>query len=110
MFFLWTSKSNGAKADTPALGRCLSGLDPDSFSGPWASTKDRSPVRRFYTNGVAEILFEIALRYSEELIKANRLTEAESTLQWLENFERKTEIGSVSTEKIARMRSQMQRR
>jgi tetratricopeptide (TPR) repeat protein len=105
MFLLWQPVRDDRSADTTAIRKCLDGIDPDSFSGPWASMKDRSPVRRFYTKQIVRILFDMALTYCQALIKAKRHIEAERTLQWLENFETNTELGNVSTEEIAGLRN-----
>jgi tetratricopeptide (TPR) repeat protein len=105
MFYLWEEQEDNGIIDTTALQTCLSGINPDSFSGPWASVKDRSPIRRFYTKGVVEILFQIALTYSEGLIKADRIEDAEKTLKWLEIFENKTEAGEICKEEINRLRN-----
>ena len=109
MFLLWQEGTVPAEVDTVALRRCLAGIIPDDFVGPWASQKDRSPVRRFYTNRIAKILFRIALTYSVALIGAGRYTEAEENLQWLEVFERSTEIGDVSAAEIGRLREAMKK-
>jgi tetratricopeptide (TPR) repeat protein len=105
MFLLWRPGHDDGIADTASIRKCLSGIDPEDFIGPWASMKDRSPIRRYYTKGIAGIVFEMALTYSKELIKARRDVEAERTLQWLENFEKKTELGPVSTEEILQLRN-----
>jgi hypothetical protein len=110
MFFLWQVVHDDGIVDTTALRRCLSGIEPESFAGPWASMKDRSPIRRYYTKGIVRILFSIALTYADELIKADRHVEAEQTLQWLENFEIKTELGQVSTKEIAGLRNSIKKR
>lgn len=104
MFFLWQPHHDDGIADTAAIRRCLAGIDPESFAGPWAGMKDRSPVRRRYTKEIARILFQMALTYSEALIHAGRFAGAEMTLRWLESFEERTELGSVSTEEILGLR------
>lgn len=104
MFWLWQQERADGAVDTAALRLCLSKIRPDDFAGPWASEKDRSPIRRFYTRGIARVLSRIALTYSSELMKANRQNEAEATLKWLEKFEKNIEIGPVSTEEIRRLR------
>jgi hypothetical protein len=105
MFLLWIGERTGSAIDTSDLRRCLEGIDPDDFTGPWASLKDRSPVRRYYANGIVRVLYGIALTYSEEMIRAHRFQEAESTLRWLERFERKTEFGPASMSEIERLRA-----
>jgi hypothetical protein len=104
MFFLWQPRHDDGIADTAAIRRCLAGIDPESFSGPWAGMNDRSPVRRRYTKEIVRILFQMALTYSEALIRAGRFAGAEMTLRWLENFEATTELGPVSTEEILGLR------
>ncbi len=107
MFYLWQPQPDDGTIDTLMLKKYISSINTDSFSGPWASLSDRSPVRRFYTKGVVGILFQIALTYSEELIKANRIDESEKTLEWLESFEKKTEAGEICKEEIDRLRGLM---
>ena len=63
MCLLWQPVLNDGSADTAAIRRCLGGIDPGSFSGPWASMKDRSPVRRCYTKDIVRVLFQTALSY-----------------------------------------------
>ena len=110
MFLLWQPEHNNETADTTSIRKCLSGIDPEDFTGPWASMRDRSPVRRYYTKRIVGVLFEMALTYSKELIKAKRYVEAEKTLKWLENFETKTELGQVSTENIVQLRHSIKNR
>jgi len=52
----------------------------------------------------------MALKYSEEMVKADRPGEAERTLQWLEQFEANTEEGRVSTREITSLRNSMRAR
>lgn len=105
MFFVWQDAHNTGTVDTAAFRNCLDGIAPESFTGPWASPRDRSPIRRYYTKGIVEILFQMALAYSEALIKTGRNAEARRTLQWLEEFEMKTELGPVSADKINQLRN-----
>jgi hypothetical protein len=104
MFLLWQPTQDNGIADTTTIRQCLEGLDPDDFSGPWASMKDRSPVRRYYTKELVRVLSQVALTYSHELIKAHHLSEAERALQWVEQFESRTELGPTSTKDIERLR------
>jgi len=104
MFLLWQPAQDDGIADTTTIRQCLEGLDPDDFTGPWASMKDRSPVRRYYTKGLVRVLSQVALTYSHELIKVRRFSEAERTLRWVEQFESRTELGPASTKDIERLR------
>jgi len=110
MFYLWRPGRDDGRADTASIRICLAAIDTSSFSGPWASVKDRSPVRRKYSRGIVRVLFEMALKYSEEMVKADRPGEAERTLQWLEQFEANTEEGRVSTREITILRNSMRAR
>lgn len=105
MFWLWQREGGAEVADTASLRQCLNGINPAEFTGPWASEKDRSPIRRFYTKGIVRVLSRMALVYAEALIESNRQIEAEKTLAWLETFEKTTELGPVSQEEIGRLRS-----
>jgi len=43
------------------------------------------------------------------LITAKRFDEAEKVLQWLEAFEKRTELGAASTDEIMQLRELMKR-
>jgi hypothetical protein len=107
MFWLWQRESSDGTPDTASVRRSIAGIDPDEFAGPWASTKDRSPIRRFYSNGIARVLSHMALRYSSQMVRAHRDDEAKRVLDWLERFEEHTEQGQVSTDEIHQLRSML---
>ena len=109
MYFLWQAEKVGRTRDTAAIRECLDGIDPDEFTGPWASLKDRSPVRRYYTKGIVRVLSRVALTYSIELMRAKRFADADQTLRWLEVFEKRTELGEVSTNEIQELRKLLNR-
>ena len=103
-FFLWVSKPTESGPDTGMLRKNLAGINPDDFSGPFASAQDRSPVRSVYTKQLAKNITATALLYSELLIEAGSYSEAERMLAWADAFEKNTELGPVFTEHIAKLR------
>jgi tetratricopeptide (TPR) repeat protein len=107
MYLLWKPEESSGMNGTTLLRQCLSGINPDDFTGPWASSKDRSPVRRFYSKGIVRVLYRVALTYSEDLITAKRSDEAEKILKWLEAFEERTELGAVLRNEIGKLRELM---
>jgi tetratricopeptide (TPR) repeat protein len=107
MYLLWKPEPAGDISDTSALRQYLSEINIDDFTGPWASLKDRSPVRRYYSKQIVRVLFQAALNYSRDLITAKRFNEAKQTLTWLEVFEKQTEIGLVSTDEINKLKEIM---
>lgn len=107
MYLLWKPDPAGDISDTSALRQCLSEININDFTGSWASSKDRSPIRRYYSKQIVRVLFQVALEYSRDLITAKRFNEAKQTLTWLEAFEKQTEIGMVSTDEINKLREIM---
>jgi tetratricopeptide (TPR) repeat protein len=107
IYLLWKAEPAKDIRDTSALRQCLLGINIDDFTGPWASLKDRSPVRRYYSKQIVRVLFQAALNYSRDLITAKRFGEAEQKLKWLEAFGKQTEIGLVSTDEINELRKVM---
>jgi len=85
--------------------KSLDGIKDYDFSGPWASEKDLSPIRFIYTKGIIQNITYSALVYSEELLKENKFGEVKEILTWLEELEKKTEIGYVSKNKIDQLRA-----
>ena len=79
----------------------LNGIMDSDFSGPWVSEKDLSPIRTIYTKRIIKNITYSALVYSQELINNGENEKALSTLLWLENFEKTTEIGASFTKEIA---------
>jgi len=93
---------------TGLLGECLADIRQEDFSGPWASTEDRSPVRGLYTKGIASNVTEAAVVYGEVLIREGKLAEAEKILNRAEDFEKMTEQGSVFMEQIRLLRETLE--
>lgn len=79
-----------APPDTAALRACLDGIVAEEFRGSWTSTRDRSPVRRFYTDGLAEIITELYGTYAGELAKAGRTADADEVRRKADAFLRVT--------------------
>lgn len=79
-----------APPDTAALRECLDAIVPEEFRGSWTSTRDRSPVRRFYSDGLAGIIAELYGTYAGELTKAGRIAEANEVRRRAEAYDRVT--------------------
>ena len=103
-FLLWQPTPDGETPDTASLGASLAALRPEDFSGPWVSERDRSPVRTLYTKRLAMNVTKAALVYSEELIRAKEFNDAVKILDWADDFEKTTDLGSVFTERISQLR------
>jgi hypothetical protein len=87
-----------------ALRRCLEGIGENDFVGPWVSQQDYSPIRGLYTKEIARDVTYAGLALAEEMIGAGKLKMAEKTLQWAEEFEKKTELGPVYSRRIGELR------
>ncbi len=107
-YLLWQAGSVPATPDTARLRRNLTSLKVDEFAGPFISAQDRSPVRRVYTGGLVRNITAAVLAYSNLLINAGSFTEAQSWLSWVEEFEKKTEVGPSFTAQIASLRNAAQ--
>lgn len=107
MYLLFQPVKTVGIIDTAAVRECISGLNPEDFTGSWVSANDRSPVRRFYNKRIVINLYNMVLCYVKEIIKSKRFKEAENMLCWLEAFEKKTELGPVSTNEIVQLRNLM---
>jgi hypothetical protein len=88
----------------------LEGQQPDDFSGPWVSDRDRSPIRRVQTKHLVQNITATVLAYCTLLMEASRLSEAERWLSWAEELESKSELGPTFTEKIAQLKKDLARR
>ena len=106
-FLLWQQGPVDEIPDTSGLRASLRGIRPEDFVGPWVSEQDRSPIRRLYTKYGAKNITRSALVFSEELIEAKKAAEAMKILNWAEEFERRTELGPVFTEEIARLKKRV---
>jgi tetratricopeptide (TPR) repeat protein len=87
-----------------ALRRCLEEIEENDFMGPWVSQQDYSPIRGLYTKEIARDVTYAALALAEEMIGEGKLKMAEKTLNWAEEFEKRTELGPVYTRRIAELR------
>lgn len=103
-FYSWLPVPAESPQDTAMLRISLAHLNPDDFRGPLVSPQDRSPVRMVHTAEIVKNITAAALRYCEDLIQAGRASEALEMLQWVEEFESKTELGPVSTKEIQELR------
>ncbi len=106
-FWLVLGKPVTHSRDTVALRQSLAGLAPDDFDGPWVSEQDYSPVRGLYTKEIVTTVTHSALVYAEELLDAGRLDEAENTVSWAEDFEKRTELGPAYVDRIAEIRGRI---
>lgn len=107
MFMLWEGTCQNDVPDTAALRACISDVRTEEFTGAWTSTKDRSPVRRFYTNRIAGVISGLYLTYAEALIRAGRPADADEMLHRGEAFESRMVMGLISGDEIARLRGMM---
>jgi hypothetical protein len=82
----------------------LEGLSPDDFTGPWVSEQDRSPIRRTYTKNIVKTVTVTAVIYSELLLRAKRISEANRWASWADELDRKAELGPVFTERISQLK------
>lgn len=105
-FWLWRPETGGARQDTALIASSLAGIDPDDFLGSFVSPRDRSPVRMTTSNFLVHNISAVGLKYADDLIKAERFDEARKVLSWIEDFEKRTELGPVSEEEIAQMREE----
>jgi len=103
-FSLWQPEHSKAIPDSAALRACLASVSTGDFTGPFVGARDRSPIRRTYTNGLVMNVTATALTYSQMLIKSGSSADALRWLDWAEAFERKTEHGPVFSEQIAELR------
>jgi len=108
-FLEWHDASLAKTADTVSMLASLEGLKPDSFTGPWVSDKDRSPIRRIYTKNLVRNVTETAIVCSELLLGAKRISEANRWTIWAEELDQKAELGPVFTERIARLKEDLAR-
>ena len=102
-FHSWYPVPASSPVDVTMLQACLSGIEPDDFSGPWVSESDRSPVRRVGTGNLAKNITAAALRYSEALLESDRRDEAREMVRWAKRFEKATELGPQFEEQIAEL-------
>ncbi|MBL7075689.1 tetratricopeptide repeat protein [candidate division KSB1 bacterium] len=103
-FWLWFPEPVDSPPDTTMMRVSLASINPDDFAGSFVSPQDRSPVRRTYSNGMVRNVTSTALHYSNILIKSERFSEANKILTWAEEFEKKTELGPVFTDQIAKLK------
>jgi len=106
-FKLWYPEPALSPNDTLAIRTSLESINPDDFTGPFASKVDRSSVRIASSNRIVTNITQLAIVYSDLLIESGRIAEAEKMLNWSEKFESKTALGSVSTNEIAEIRKKI---
>ncbi len=102
--------SNVAVMKTPDLSAMLAGLEgatPDDFAGPWVSDRDRSPIRRLYTKNIVRNVTESAIRCSETFLDARQFSEASRWLLWADELDKRSELGPVFAERIARLQERI---
>lgn len=96
-----------APIDTALARLSIALVHPDDFRGSWVSAADRSPVRRVYTKNLAKNITHTAIVYARRLTEARRFAEADRALTWATAFEQGTELGPVSADEIAQVRSRL---
>jgi tetratricopeptide (TPR) repeat protein len=109
-FWLWQEAPSDRAPDMALMKASLEGQQPDDFSGPWVSDRDRSPIRRVQTKHLVQNITATVLAYCTLLMEASRLSEAERWLSWAEELESKSELGPTFTEKIAQLKKDLARR
>ena len=103
-FLQWQDTAAAKIIDTTSMLKSLEGVSPDSFSGPWVSERDRSPIRRMYTKNLVRNVTEVAIMCSEMLLRSKRISDANHWVQWADELERNTELGPVFSERIAQLK------
>jgi len=102
-YFLVNSKPVNQFLNMDNIEESLIGISNSDFSGPWISEKDLSPIRTIYTKNIVKNISYSGIIYSKELIKNGQTNKALSTLTWLEEFEKTTELGPSFNEEISRL-------
>jgi tetratricopeptide (TPR) repeat protein len=99
-FWLWLPEPADNPQDTSLMRISLSSVNPDDFAGPFVSAEDRSSVRIVSTNRIVTNVTALALAYSEALLESGLASEAFEILTWAEQFEKKTDLGPIFSERI----------
>jgi tetratricopeptide (TPR) repeat protein len=103
-FLRWCDVATAKTPDTASMHASLEGLSPDSFTGPWVSEQDRSPIRRMYTRNIVRTVTGTAVTYGELLLQAKRISEANRWATWADELDRKAELGPVFSERIVQLK------
>ena len=103
-FWSWNPEPVESAIDTAMLRSSLRDVRPEEFRGSFVSSQDRSPVRGKYSNGIVRNVTSVALRYAEALIESGHTAEAIAILDWAEEFEKNTILGSVFGDEIQKLR------
>lgn len=74
--------------DIEAVKTSLESLNINDFTGPFASEKDKSPVRRSYTRSIASNFPNLAILVIEKYSASDRIDEALEMLDWAEQVEK----------------------
>jgi len=90
--------------DAEMMRKSLASINPDDFITSLASPKDRSSVRYSTTDKIVTNITHLAIQYSDILIEENRTAEALEMLIWAEEFEKKTVLGPVMSERINKLK------
>lgn len=92
------------EADIGEVERNVAGVRPGDFTGPFASTIDRSPIRRSQTDKLAKNVTAAMLRYVELLARDGRLEEAIHVLSAAERFDQGIRAGGAFEAKFDSLR------
>jgi hypothetical protein len=103
-FLVWKPNPVNDIPDTFAFRNSIDNIQIEDFSGQWVSERDCSPVRTIYTKELVRNITLMALAYSESLIRAKQYAKADGILNWVETFEKKTELGPVYSERISELK------
>ncbi len=94
-YYEYMPRSPRRDAAIEEIARNLSTVKPEHFEGPFASTTDRSPVRRSQTDRIARNVTSAMLRYVDLLARDGRMDEAMDALAAAEYFDSRIRAGGA---------------
>jgi tetratricopeptide (TPR) repeat protein len=94
-YYEYMPRALRCEADIDEIEHNLSAVRPEDFEGPFASTIDRSPVRRSQTDRIAQNVTAAMLRYVDLLVREGRLDEAMDALVRAEYFDSRISAGGA---------------
>jgi tetratricopeptide (TPR) repeat protein len=103
-YYEYMARAPKHEADLDAVELSLLGLEAPDFEGSFASSIDRSPVRRSQTDRLAQNVTAAMLRYVELLMRAGRLEEARQALAEAERFDEGIAAGGAFESKFDSLR------
>lgn len=94
-YYEYMPRSTPEIADIGRVERSLSAIRVADFEGPFASSIDRSPIRRTGSDKIARNITASMLRYAEILVPRGRLDEAREVLEDAEYFDSRIRAGGA---------------